>query len=535
MKASTQSKPLATISALVIILIGGGLIYYPPSVSFNLDDALIFFNIIESKPIYWGVDHFDKGRFYPLAFMDLNLLMRLFPTSDILAAPRIYFFANVVLFALLTCVLLYLLMQILPLSHSVAALLICFINIGFVIVFMGVCFPERVQVVWLSGYILGLFVLAHKAHKQKRAGLWALVCIVCGGASMFYKEPDCLFICGSLAVFIALRFYYGHKSRSKNKRITMPIIIVGLALGLIVCVFIGLYLWLVVPNIQKSYANFGLKNLQVVKDMLNAIAHHPFLFLFAPAVLAVRVQKVLQALKTNDTKALHTSYAFYDALLVAALAYGASFFVLMIFTPYYFFPCYVMALLPVAFYTKMYYVHLRKLFIIVVLAHILVNVPSALSRYTSIKLLPPHYLQATQFLADYTHANAGTTIVMLGQGSDPLGKAFCGYLEWFARYFGGKDFALATSPTLTAIDSLKSGDLLYLDSYTQAYITPQILARLSVDYEVIFSSGYVGFYDVGLKSLVKYLLLHYAPKYTKNLSSSNIFNAPLGVYIYRVR
>lgn len=174
MKATMQSKPLTAISALVIILIGGGLIYYRPSVSFNLDDALIFFNIIESKSIYWGIDHFDKGRFYPLAFMDLNLLMRLFPTSDILTAPRIYFFANAVAFALLTCALLYLLMQIVPLSYSVLALLICFVNLGFVIVFMGVCFPERVQVVWLSGYILGLFFLA---HKQKQAGLWALGCV----------------------------------------------------------------------------------------------------------------------------------------------------------------------------------------------------------------------------------------------------------------------------------------------------------------------------------------------------------------------
>lgn len=499
--------------------------------SFNLDDALIFFNIIESKPIYWGVDHFDKGRFYPLAFMDLNLLMRLFPTSDILTAPRIYFFANVVLFALLTCVLFYLLMQIVPLFNSVAALLLCFVNLGFVIVFMGVCFPERVQVVWLSGYILGLFFLA---HKQKRAGLWALVCIVCGGASMFYKEPDFVFVCGSLVVFIGLRFYYGYKSGAQNKHATIPIIIVGLALGFVACVFMGLYLWLVVPNIQKSYANFGLKNLQVAKDMVNAIMYHPFLFLFAPAVLAVRVQKVWQAIRSGDTKALDKRYALYDALLISALVYGASFFVLMIFTPYYFFPCYIMALLPVAFYTKLYYKHLRKLFIIACVAHIAINVPSALSRYTSIKLLPPHYLQATQFLADYTRANAGTNIVMLGQGSDPLGRVFYGYLEWFVRYFDGKDFTLA-SPDPAPIYSLKSGDLLYLDSYTQAYITPQILARLDTDYEVIFSSSYVGFYDIGLKSLAKYLLLHYAPKYAKSLSSSNIFNAPLGVYIYRVR
>ena len=463
--------------------------------------------------------------------MDLNLLMRLFPTSDILTAPRIYFFANVVLFALLTCVLFYLLMQIVPLFNSVAALLLCFVNLSFVIVFMGVCFPERVQVVWLSGYILGLFFLA---CSQKRVALWAVVCVLCGGASMFYKEPDFVFVCGSLVVFIGLKLYYGHKSNATKDHANTPIIIVGLALGLVACVFIGLYLWLVMPNIQKSYANFGLKNLQVAKDMVNAIMYHPFLFLFAPAVLAVRVQKVWQAIRSGDTKALDKRYALYDALLISALVYGASFFVLMIFTPYYFFPCYIMALLPVAFYTKLYYKHLRKLFIIACVAHIAINVPSALSRYTSIKLLPPHYLQATQFLADYTRTNAGTNIVMLGQGSDPLGRVFYGYLEWFARYFDGKDFTLASSSP-TTIDSLKSGDLLYLDSYTQAYITPQTLARLSADYEVIFSSNYAGFYDVGLKSLAKYLLLHYAPKYAKSLSSSNIFNAPLGVYIYRVR
>ena len=103
--------------------------------------------------------------------MDLNLLMRLFPTSDILTAPRIYFFANVVLFALLTCVLFYLLMQIVPLFNSVAALLLCFVNLGFVIVFMGVCFPERVQVVWLSGYILGAIFSSSQAEASGVVGI----------------------------------------------------------------------------------------------------------------------------------------------------------------------------------------------------------------------------------------------------------------------------------------------------------------------------------------------------------------------------
>lgn len=202
--------------------------------SFNLDDALIFFNIIESKPIYWGVDHFDKGRFYPLAFMDLNLLMYLFPTSDILAAPRIYFFANVMLFTLLACVMFYLLIQIVPLSYSMLALLICFINLGFVIVFMGVCFPERVQVVWLSGYILGLFFLA---HKQRRVALWVVVCIVCGGVSMFYKEPDCVFICGSLALLLGLRYFYGSSGAPKDR----PICLLS-SWGLCYCLW-RVYLW----------------------------------------------------------------------------------------------------------------------------------------------------------------------------------------------------------------------------------------------------------------------------------------------------
>lgn len=543
-----HSNKIITSSLLAIILIGGGgLIYYRPSVSFNLDDALIFFNIIESKPIYWGVDHFDKGRFYPLAFMDLNLLMYLFPTSDILAAPRIYFFANVMLFTLLACVMFYLLIQIVPLSYSMLALLICFINLGFVIVFMGVCFPERVQVVWLSGYILGLFFLA---HKQRRVALWVVVCIVCGGVSMFYKEPDCVFICGSLALLLGLRYFYGSSGAPKD-RADMPIIIVGLVLLLVACVFMGLYLWLVVPHIQKSYANFGLKDMQVAKDMINALLYHPFLFLFTPAVLIVRIYKVSQAIKSDDKTALNSHYAFYDSLLIAALAYGASYFVLMIFTPYYFFPCYIMACLPVAFYTKLYYKHLRKLFVAVCLIHALINIPSALSHYTSIKILPPHYLQAAQFLANYTHTNPNTKIFMLGQNQDPLGKVFYGYLGWFVRYFGGRDFDLATNlpPTTTphidpsspysifnspTLQTPKSGDLLYLDSYTQAYITPQYLAKLRADYEEIFASSYAGFYDISPKTLAKYALITHAPQYAKHLAN-NIFHAPLGVYIYRVR
>ena len=120
----------------------------------NLDDLSWFENIYQNKIdfyLYTGGNP-QEGRFYPFANIDLLLLMK------ISKSPYLFFSVNAVLFVIF-CVL-YL--KILALSNGKTALnslivALLSLSVGFVIVFFGICYPEKLQVIWLSIFMLCSF------------------------------------------------------------------------------------------------------------------------------------------------------------------------------------------------------------------------------------------------------------------------------------------------------------------------------------------------------------------------------------------
>lgn len=501
----------------------------------------MFFNILANEPILVSYNP-SAGRFYPLAFWDLNILMQ-FSNSI-----KLFFLANALEFMAMAVIVSILCYKIWD-SFKVLlfTLFIIFINVGFVIIITGICYPEKLEMLFLCIFILTFYYTLQNGSK-----LLALLCFLSAFISLFYKETAFIFI-SSFAFFYIL-FSYLQSCISKTAK---PNIISFLkqrdsllALSLLVAgiIFIALYAILVLPHIESSYINdHSQKNaMLIIRDIINVFLHHPFIFILIPFILFLRFR---------DFRHTNIFYPLQDSLLLAALLGGFSYFVLGILNVYYFMPCYIIAFLGVLFFAKKYFKKLKILLLMLLLLHCIINIPLALSTYTRTKLLPPNYAKAMSFMADYTKARDNTAIFLLGQNRDPDGLMFYDFARRFLEHYGAKSFDLQTlmdNPALEikldssskfsifnsySVNTPKSGDLLYLDSFGKDFVDEAYLNMLNNRYQLIFESSYMGFYNLNVKSILKYFAMDssaYKAYQNKPRVSSNIFNAPLFVRVYRV-
>lgn len=514
----------------------------------QIDDVWMFFNILDTSFIYAGFSP-QYGRFVPFAFWDLNILMTLFPLSDIKSAAKVYFAFNAVCFVLLFAIVFA---CVKTLANSKIALLSCviiFINLGFVIIITGICYPEKMQSVFLGVFILSAFYVF---YKQSDSRLLIVLCALSAFMSLFYKETDFIFIGGFGGAYIMLQVLYSylktHKLRLesfKNRNLCLYFIAIAM-------LFLALYAIIILPDITTSYtATHSQRGKLILRDIFNCVVNHPFLFIFLPSLMLVRLREIVASCKKREFGALELRFIFFDALALCVVACILGYFSLRLFSAYYFFPHYILGFLPAVFYALRY--GAKWLFIAVFALYLLVNVPLALSTYTTTKILPPNYLKAVSFMADLSHTKP-TNIFLLGQNRDADGLMYYDFMKRFLLYFGAENFDLQTMkanpPNFTATPSTytifnshivsvpQKGDLLYLDANSKDFVTKAYLADLEDKYELVFASTYSGFYNINAKSLAKYLLQDSAiyGKYLKiDRISSNIFRAPLGVYVYRVK
>lgn len=519
---------------ILISIIGGG-IYFNATLPTQTDDVWMFFRIFDNQPIFDGYNP-SAGRFFPLAFLDLNILMQ-FSSS-----PKLFFFFNALEFvfmALVVCVL-SLKMWGNNFKITLATLFVVFINIGFVTVITGICYPERMQMLFLCIFILSLYF----AQKPEANILWFIVCFVSASISIFYKETDFIFIGGFGALYLLFRFYETkslEQTFDRNGYLALSRVIVALC-------FILTYLIFIYPQIQTSYSQIMSQKIfsLLLRDMANVFLTHSFIFVLIPYILLLRIRDFYHS---------RVLYPLYDSLLISALVGGSSYFILKMFSYYYFVPCYITALLPILFFAKMYFQRLKIVLMVVFAMHCLLNVPLALNKYTQAKMLPPSYAKAMEFMADYTHTTQEKpAIFLLGHNRDADGIWLYGFVKDFLQYYGAKDFDLQTNKSnpdgfesiqspfsifgSSRVDIPKKGDLLYLDSFSKDYIDEAYLNALNQNYQLVFESSYFGVYNITPKSIAKYLLQHskaYAAYQNQPRVSGNIFNAPLSVRIYQVR
>lgn len=517
----------------------------------------MFFDFLAQKPIFVGVN-LGAGRFNPLANQELNLLMFFAPSGDFQAAAAILCAFNAAIFAALFGVIFCLAARVANPKTALLAVLIIFVNLGFVVIITGICYPEKMQSLVLALFVAAAYGVFIEGRNGQNRLVRGILCVALGVLSLFFKETDFIFIGTFGAAWLILANLYGKSgvesggkngAKSMKSQRNVAFILLGGAI-----IFVAAYAMFVLPNVTKSYtATHGQSGILLLKEAANAFLNHPFIFILLPILAGFRIAEVVGALRAK--RQIAANLAFFDALLLGALAYGFAYFALKLFSAYYFFPCYVMGFLPCVAYAR----RARLAFAATLVLHLAMNVPLAASTYTATKILPPHYGRAMAFLADYSagleREGGGVNIFMLGQSRDADGLMFYDFLARFVGFFGGRGFDLKTNKEnpsgviprkdspFSIFNSLevsepKTGDLLYLDMHGKDFVDGDYLAALGARYELIFASEYFGFYNLNLKSLAKFALRESAlgKSYNAlNRVSGNIFRAPLGVYIYRVK
>lgn len=463
----------------------------------------MFFNILDSKPIFAGYNP-SAGRFYPLAFMDLNLLMQF---SD---SPLLYFTFNALEFCIMACAFYYLASRFFGSLSSLFACLIVFVNVGFVTIISGICFPERNQMLLLTLFVLCLWHIFGSDRESKTSTY--VLCFLFAFLSLFFKETDFIAIFTFSGFFLLFAFW--QKQKLLKLQILLLVMLLCISLG-----FVLFYVLYIFPQITQSYTtDHKASGMTYLKEVVNAFLNHPFIFVFLPLLLLLRIKDFLK------TKTL---YPLQDACILSALSLGVSYFVLGLFSAYYFMPCYCLGFLGALYFLRYFQNRaLKASFILALILHLSINVPLSLSAYTHTKLFPPHYANAMEFLAKYTRAQTHTNIYLIGQNRNPDGMMFYGFIKKFLLYFGARDFDLLTnkdnpSSLSSVVDSTsnytifnslsvhtpKSGDLLYLDFNTREYVNSDLIANLKNRYTIIYEEQYFGFYNFNIKALIKFLAL----------------------------
>ncbi|MGI0406715.1 hypothetical protein ACRE1S_05085 [Helicobacter himalayensis] len=494
----------------------------------------MFFNILQQKPIFAGYNPL-AGRFYPLAFMDLNLLMQ-FSSS-----PLVYFAFNALEFCIMACALYYLASRFFSPLGSLGACLIVFANVGFITIISGICFPERNQMLFLILFMVCIWHIFGNNTESRHSTY--MLCFLFAFLSLFFKETNFIAIFTFSGLFLLLALL--QKQKLSKRQTALLIMLILASLG-----FVLFYLLYILPQITQSYTtNHKVSGITYTKEFVNVFLNHPFVFVFLPLLLLWRIKDFLK------TK---TFYPLYDACILSALSLGASYFVLGLFSVYYFMPCYCLGFLGALYFLKNFQSKGLKIsFILALILHLCVNLPLSLSTYTHTKLFPPHYANAMEFLANYTKEQTHTNIYLLGQNRNPDGMMFYGFMKRFLLHFGARDFDLLTNKdnpqsvssiadstsSYTIFNSLevhtpKNGDLLYLDFNTREYVDDEFIANLKNRYTLIYEVQYFGFYNFNVKALIKFLTLQ-TESYKKyqNINdriSNNIFGAPNAIYIFKV-
>ena len=492
----------------------------------NLDDLPYFSYIYQNEINFFtgGGGNPKNGRFYPFAFLDLLILMK------ISTSPYLFFSVNALLFALF-CVIY---IKILDLSNGKSALnsaivVLVSLSFGFVIVFFGICYPEKIQIIWLSIFMLfSLRTLQNPTHKNQLFGIIFL------NIALYYKEPTfaAAFAFGVFLLIFAL------KNRQRD------LVKYAFCVILSSCYFVLLYYLLVVSEIDKTYSALVAKNLCVI--LWEYALNDSLLPFGVGGILLWRIYCV--AIKKARIE------PFFDGLLAGSFAYFMAFIVLKMSAPYYLLPCYVLGIPALLYFSRKYF-HILFIKICIILGlfgFFTQNLPTGIYKMIDLKAQGVQYHRTLDFVASYLNANQSVDIYFagIGRGRDiydfEVGMQPFWFADYLERLHGIKDFDLRTNAPNGAnfhadkkskftlanseiIDTPKNGDLIIV-SNKGAF--GDSLQKSQENGELIFKSGFHTIPYVALVPLVQYVSANHL---SVNLKNTNFFRMPTETYIFKVR
>ena len=503
----------------------------------NFDDLWLWLKIIEgdSKEVYMSFRP-QVGRFYPLAFLDLLALMK------ISTSPYLFFGFNALLFALFCAIYI----KILDLSNGKSALnslTLTFLALssGFVIVFFGICYAEKIQVIWIALFMLCSFCVIRdlsqdsqdlRKDSRESSKIAQIIGILSLNIALFYKEPSFIaaFAFGVVLLISALC------NRQKDlAKYALCVIFSALYFAL-------LYYVLIFDEIDKTYSALTAKH---ILEILQEYALNDSLIVFCVGGMLLWRIYAIFVKKTRIEP-------FFDGLLVASFAYFGAFIALKMSAPYYLLPCYVLIIPSLIYFTRKYrrILFVKICLILGLFGFFTQNLPSGIYKAIDLKARGIQFHRTLDFVASYLRTNQNVNIYFAGisRGRDIYDFETEMRPFWFADYLeklhNAKNFDLRTNApnganfhadkksrfTLANSDIIsapKSGDLIIVSNKS---IFGNSAQKAQENGELLFKSGFSSVPYIALKPLAQYISTKY---FGANLTRTNFFKLPLETYIFK--
>ena len=515
--------------------------------TFNLDDIWMWLKIYESQPIFNGYTP-SSGRFFPLASLDLNLIA-IFSHS-----PYAFFTFNALIvfgIGVLLWIIFALILEDRFYTLRVLLLICIFLHPGFVTIMLGICYPERLQVLFLS-----LFIFSSIKFYRDNSLSSAIIGFISANAALYYKEPTFLII-GSFGLLMFI-------DSIKNKNSTKAYLYYG-ALTISALIFLVLYFTLIIPHIEKAYTReiFLSKYeeiLHTLKGLLNFILNDSILLLLLPSLFLYRIYMFIFK---HDRR-----HIFWDSLLLGGFLYLCAFIKLHLFELYYLIPIYFVSLSAMLYF--LYHLNLIQYRIfksIVILCAFLMcinTIPMGIYSYITLKVEGIKFHDTLAFVAHRAKekANTNQTLTLYFEGNGRGENYATWYWGYFAQYletiYHTPHFDIKTkdenSPTLwekmklwhynpqsplsiynnDSVTTPQSGDLIILNSSTIHNINAQYIEQLTQKYRLVYASNAFGIPYIALKPLLKTLFRQSQTLQDATQHNQNIFKLPLRDYIFEV-
>lgn len=336
-----------------VILIGIPILYLSTSIYFIISDAnwtfgddAIFLKTLANGQHIQSFYSPDSGRFFPLAFLEYNLL-------GFDASPTRYYVWQAVKFIMLI-LLFYNLMntiinRITPsythfLKNITISLLLCFFISAdsMFLIYANLIYAESSALVLLACFLIFYIRLIYVSEQKK---LSIALAFLFASISFYFKEP----IFGSVSVMLLFSLLF--KAIRKKSNLVFLSLILIFSIG----IYIGLYHLLVWSKHTGSYYNVGrVPNYSLLLFLKTLAKAHPLLvvtfFVGGIRILDIGYRSVF------TKQRISRDLIVFDGLLHAGNSYIFAYYLLRLIEGYYFTISYIFILPALAFY-MFYYLH----------------------------------------------------------------------------------------------------------------------------------------------------------------------------------
>lgn len=546
-------------------------------------------------PTFWGVFPGDGGRYFPLGHLDIILIANILQDLNALnytSLAHAIYAMNIIEFAIVVCAFFYTIARISTCTwYAFIALFVTLFSTPFVTSFIGLCFPERLQSVCITLFLLFstlFFYYKGRPNSSTLAWVYLVLGVLFGNLALYYKEPT-LAIIGASGGFYLLFSYLNYlrgvgrvgesgfvaslstseladqsKVAQSNSHSTKTYAAFGLDIKSIIFASL-LALGALAFLVQYYFIIFVItpRGGQVINDYLVGVIHYLLNDPIPSGILGLLLlSRAYMLIVKKD--AFHP---FSDALIIGGFVYLLGLVALHVHSGYHAMPLYYVALFALGAEAGLLKARLFKaLLAIIFVVYAISSLPLSLFRLSEFVGFSRVSHNSFVFLKGYIEKNASRykdhriTLYLEGRPRSnnvndintfphqALNEQYGLSSELFdmnSMYANGstvhgiKD---KNSPfsifNTTEIGVPKSGDLIILTPFSLKYESKATLAAMEKRYRLIYHENYLYIPNLGIKALLKLAYVkknHLEGTFSPSGMSYNTFAYPGGIYIFEVK